>query len=63
VRVITGVLSFASNVLLDTLIGADAIIAAMAFFRRGGGPQTPDPVREQLVADAGAKLDVFAGQG
>lgn len=56
VRVITGILSFASNVLLDTLIGADAIIAAMAYFRRRS---LPDPDHERLMRDAEAKLDVF----
>jgi hypothetical protein len=55
-RVITGVMSFASNVLLDTLIGADAIIAAMAYFRRRG---SPDPQHVQLLRDAEVKLDVF----
>jgi hypothetical protein len=55
-RVITGVLSFASNVLLDTLIGADAIIAAMAYLRRRSAP---DPRHEQLLRDAEVKLDVF----
>jgi hypothetical protein len=55
-RVITGVLSFASNVLLDTLIGADAIIAAMAYLRRSS---TPDPRHLQLLRDAEVKLDVF----
>jgi len=58
VRVVTGVLSIASNVLLDTLIGADAIIAAMSYLRRrGGGP--PDPRQQQLMRDAETKLDVF----
>ena len=56
VRVITGVLSIASNVLLDTLIGADAIIAAMAYLRRKAAP---DPRHAQLMRDAEAKLDVF----
>jgi len=56
VRVITGVLSIASNVLLDTLIGADAIIMAMGLLRKGGNP---DPRHVQLMRDAEAKLDVF----
>jgi hypothetical protein len=56
VRVVTGVLAFVSNVLLDTLVGTDAIIAAMAYFRRRG---EHDPVREHLLRDAETKLDVF----
>ena len=56
VRVVTGVLAFVSNVLLDTLIGTDAIITAMAYFRRRG---QADPVREQLMHDSEAKIDVF----
>jgi hypothetical protein len=56
VRIITSLLAVVSNVLLDTLIGTDAIIAAMFFFRRRG---TGDPAREQLMRDAEAKLDVF----
>jgi hypothetical protein len=56
VRIVTGVLAVVSNVLLDTLIGTDAIVAAMYFFRRRG---QADPVREQLMRDAEAKLDVF----
>jgi hypothetical protein len=56
VRVVTGVLSIASNVLLDTLIGADAIIAAMAYLRRKAAPE---PRHVQLMRDAEAKLDVF----
>jgi hypothetical protein len=58
VRVVTSVLAIASNVLLDTLVGTDAIVAAMAYFRRRG---TPDPTHEQLLRDAEAKLDVFVG--
>jgi hypothetical protein len=58
VRIVTGVLTVLSNVLLDTLVGTDAIIAAMAFFRRRS---EVDPVREQLLAETAAKLDVFAG--
>ena len=60
VRIVTAVLGVASNVLLDTLVGTDAIIAAMAFFRRR---TDHDPVREQLIADMTTKLDVFTGQG
>jgi hypothetical protein len=56
VRVVTGVLAFASNILLDTLIGTDAIVSAMAYFRRRG---EGEPVREQLLNDADTKLDVF----
>jgi len=56
VRVVTGVLAVASNVLLDTLIGTDAIVSAMAYFRRRS---QVDPVREQLLRDAETKLDVF----
>jgi hypothetical protein len=56
VRIITSVLAVASNVLLDTLVGTDAIVSAMFFFRRRG---QVDPVREQLMHDAEAKLDVF----
>ena len=56
VRVVTGVLAFVSNVLLDTLVGTDAIVAAMAYFRRRG---EHDPARERLLRDAETKLDVF----
>jgi magnesium-transporting ATPase (P-type) len=56
VRVVTGILAFVSNVLLDTLIGTDAIVAAMAYFRRRG---ETDPVQQQLLRDAETKLDVF----
>jgi hypothetical protein len=60
VRIITSVLAVVSNVLLDTLVGTDAIIAAMFFFRRRGGGDGPDaPVREQLMRDADTKLDGF----
>jgi hypothetical protein len=58
VRVVTGVLALVSNVLLDTLIGTDAIVSAMAYFRRRG---QVDPVRERLLAEAETKLDVFFG--
>lgn len=56
VRVVTGVLAFAANVLLDTLIGTDAIVSAMAYFRRRG---EVDPARERLLDEAATKLDVF----
>jgi hypothetical protein len=56
VRIITGVLALVSNVLLDTLIGTDAIVSAMAHFRKA---KQLDPEREQLLRDAEAKLDVF----
>jgi len=58
VRVVTSILTFVSNVLLDTLIGTDAIVSAMAYFRRRG---ELDPVRERLLHEAEAKLDVFCG--
>jgi hypothetical protein len=56
VRVVTGVLAFVANVLLDTLIGTDAIVSAMAYFRRRG---EVDPARERLLDEAATKLDVF----
>jgi len=56
VRVVTGVLAFVSNVLLDTLVGTDAIIAAMSHFKRRG---QPDPRDEQLRRESEAKLDIF----
>jgi len=56
ISVVTSVLSFAANVLLDTLVGADAIVAAMAYFRKKA---VPDPTHEQLFRDAEAKLDIF----
>jgi hypothetical protein len=56
IHVVTSVLAFAANVLLDTLVGADAIISAMAYFRRKA---VPDPTHEQLFRDAETKLDVF----
>jgi hypothetical protein len=56
VRVVTGVLAFVANVLLDTLIGTDAIVSAMAYFRRRG---EHEPSRERLLDEAAAKLDVF----
>jgi hypothetical protein len=56
VRVVTGVLAFVANVLLDTLVGTDAIVSAMAYFRSRG---EVDPSRERLLDEAAAKLDVF----
>jgi len=56
VRVVTGILAFVSNVLLDTLVGTDAIVSAMAYFRRRG---ELDAARARLLHDAEAKLDVF----
>jgi hypothetical protein len=55
-RVVSSVLSVISNVLLDTLIGTDAIVAAMAHFRRKA---VPDPQHELLLQEAERKLDVF----
>ncbi|HTR51810.1 MAG TPA: hypothetical protein VMJ10_13935 [Kofleriaceae bacterium] len=56
VRVVTALLSLVANVLLDTLIGTDAIVAAMAYFRRRSAP---DPAHAKLMAEAEARLDVF----
>jgi hypothetical protein len=56
ITVITGVLAFFSNVLLCTLVGTDAITAAMSHFRERGAP---DPAHDQLRRDAEHKLDVF----
>jgi hypothetical protein len=56
VRVVTGILAFVSNVLLDTLVGTDAIVSAMAYFRRRG---ELDAARARLLHEAEAKLDVF----
>jgi len=56
-RVVTSVLALVANVLLDTLVGTDAIVTAMSYFRRRG---VPDPQHEQLLRDAEAKLDVFS---
>ena len=58
IHIVTGVLSFASNVLLDTLVGCDAIIAAMYYFRNRS---VPDPAHQQRLRDAEVKLDVFCG--
>ncbi len=58
VRVVTSVMAFVSHVLLNTLIGTDAIVAAMAHFRRRA---MPSPEQAQLRADAETKLDVFVG--
>lgn len=54
--VVSGVLTVVSNVLLDTMVGTDAIITAMAYLRRTA---VPDPAHEQLLRDAEAKLVVF----
>lgn len=56
--IVTGLLGVMSNVLLDTLVGTDAIVTAMAYFRRRG---VPDPKHEELLRNAEAKLDVFCG--
>jgi len=56
VRVVTTLLTVVSNVLLDTLIGTDAIVAAMSHFRNRA---VPDPARQQLLRDAEIKLDTF----
>lgn len=56
IRVVTSLLTVVSNVLLDTLIGTDAIVAAMSHFRKR---EAPDPAQEQLLRDAEIKLDVF----
>ncbi|HEY0190234.1 MAG TPA: hypothetical protein VGC42_03880 [Kofleriaceae bacterium] len=58
VRVVTGILTVVSNVLLDTLVGTDAIVSAMAYFRNRG---VHDEARQQLLRDADTKLDVFCG--
>jgi hypothetical protein len=56
IRVITGILAFVSNVLLDTLIGTDLIVSAMAYFRQRG---EPDPRHELLQREAETKLETF----
>jgi len=56
VRVVTGVLAFISNVLLDTLVGTDAIIAAMAHFRRSAAPS---PHHADMLRESETKLDTF----
>jgi hypothetical protein len=55
-RVVSSVLAIVSNVLLDTLVGTDAIVTAMAFFRRR---DVPDPQHALLLQEAERKLDVF----
>ena len=55
-RVVSSVLAIVSNVLLDTLIGTDAIVSAMGYFRRKG---VPDPQHELLVHEAERKLEIF----
>jgi hypothetical protein len=54
--VISGVLTVASNVLLDTLVGTDAIVTAMSYLKRQA---IPDPAHVQLLQDAEAKLQIF----
>jgi hypothetical protein len=56
IRVITGILAFVSNVLLDTLIGTDLIVSAMAYFRQRG---VPDPRNAALLQQSEAKLETF----
>jgi hypothetical protein len=55
-RVVSSVLAVVSNVLLDTLVGTDAIVSAMGYFRRKA---VPDPRHAMLLAEAERKLDVF----
>jgi hypothetical protein len=57
IRIISGVLSFVANVLLLTLIGTDAIVGGMAYFRRR---IYPDPNREALLRHSEDKLDRFS---
>lgn len=57
-RVVSSVLGVVSNVLLDTLVGTDAIVSAMGYFRR---KSVPDPNHELLLRESEAKLDVFTG--
>lgn len=57
-RVVSSVLGVVSNVLLDTLVGTDAIVSAMGYFRR---KSVPDPNHELLLHESEAKLDVFTG--
>ncbi len=56
-RIVTGVLSFFTNVLLLTLIGTDGIVSAMSYFRRKGNP---DPREEELLRYSEDKLDRFS---
>jgi hypothetical protein len=57
--VVSGILTVASNVLLDTLVGTDAIITAMSYLKRQA---IPDPAHVQMLNDAEAKLAVFTSQ-
>src|SRR3569623_1511525 len=57
--VVSGVITVVSNVLLDTLVGTDAIITGMAYLRRNA---VPDPAHEQLLRDAEAKLQIFTSE-
>jgi hypothetical protein len=56
ITVITGVLAVISNILLDTLIGTDAIITAMAYLKRR---DVPDPSHGALLAEAEEKIERF----
>ena len=58
--VVSGVITVVSNVLLDTLVGTDAIITGMAYLKRQA---VPDPAHEQLLRDAEAKLAIFTSEG
>jgi hypothetical protein len=57
--VVSGVLTVTSNVLLDTLVGTDAIITAMSYLKRQA---IPDPAHVQMLNDAEAKLAVFTSE-
>jgi hypothetical protein len=57
-RVVSSVLTIVSNVLLDTLVGTDAIVTAMGYFRRR---DVPDPAHAALFQEAERKLEVFCG--
>jgi hypothetical protein len=56
VQLITSILAVVSNVLLDTLVGVDLIVAAMAHFRKR---DVPDPAHLDLLRESEAKLDTF----
>jgi len=58
--VVSGIITVVSNVLLDTLVGTDAIITGMAYLKRQA---VPDPAHEQLLRDAEAKLAIFTSEG
>lgn len=57
IRILSGMLSFVSNVLLLTLVCTDAIVGGMAYFRNR---VTPDPRREELLRLSEEKLDRFS---